>query len=253
METSVWGKGRPTVSQTSSGLSSALDWVITGQASVCPYTVWKSHPYSWRTRRTSSGCTIDPPLMASFTEETSRRCAAWASSMAVSMVGTHMRVSTRSASMRAFILEPSNCRARMMRQPNCTGPRVLMEQPAVWNIGMQFSTVQSGVISPRSKIRRALLVRPRWVNTAPLGKPVVPEVYWIWAGSSGPTAGRAATGEGWANSASGSVMSTTSRRAGSSAATLAAICAMGLPRCSGVRNSPTERDWRSTKSSSRAW
>ena len=44
---------------------------------------------------------------------------------------------------------------------------------------------------PRGARRtRALLVRPRWCSSAPLGEPVVPDVYWICAASSGATFGQ---------------------------------------------------------------
>ena len=145
----------------------------------------------------------------------------------------------------------SNSLAMIMRQPNCTEPRVRKAQPEVWNIGMKFITVSPSRIMARAKAMRALLVSPRWCSSAPFGKPVVPEVYWICAGSSGLTSLSACSIGPRAKSAASSVTSTTSRSAGMSAATSAAMSAIGLPRYSGVMNSPTERDCSSTNLSSR--
>ncbi len=67
-----------------------------------------------------------------------------------------------------------------------------MAQPAVWNSGIGLTYASPGCRLSRPAKKRALLVRPRWCSSAPLGKPVVSEVYWIWAMSSGRTSGRAA-------------------------------------------------------------
>ena len=50
------------------------------------------------------------------------------------------------------------------------------------------------------------------VQDAPLGKPVVPEVYWIWSGSPGATAGSAVWAVPSAAKASISLIRTVSRR-----------------------------------------
>ncbi len=139
----------------------------------------------------------------------------------------------------------------IVRQPSSTGPSVMQAQPEVWNIGMKFSTVSPPCTPARAKVRRALLIRPRWCSSAPFGKPVVPEVYWICTASPGRTRGSPRRTGPIAKSWSASVMSTTSRSAGSSAATSAAISAIGVPRWAGAMNSPTERDCSSTNFSSR--
>ena len=64
-----------------------------------------------------------------------------------------------------------------------------MPQPLVWNIGMKFAHTESGRVSVRRAKKRALLVSARCDSTAPLGNPVVPEVYWICAASPGATSG----------------------------------------------------------------
>src|SRR6266581_2101732 len=92
--------------------------------------------------------------------------------------------------------------------------------------------------------RRALLVIPLWWRTAPLGKPVVPEVYWIWAGSSGRTSGNRSVAEPEAQNAGQSENRTTSRKSGSRGRTVSRNPTRELPRYSGTRTSPAARDWR---------
>ena len=45
------------------------------------------------------------------------------------------------------------------------------------NSGIKLAHSESPWLLERMAESRALLVKPRWDNTAPLGKPVVPEVY----------------------------------------------------------------------------
>ena len=97
----------------------------------------------------------------------------------------------------------------------------------MWNIGIGLRYTSPGRNSVRSTNSRALLVSPRWVSSAPFGNPVVPEVYWICAMSSGATAGSGWSApnpdgsdpDGSARNRSHSVNSTTSRSAGRSGRT----------------------------------
>ena len=93
---------------------------------------------------------------------------------------------------------------------------------------------------------RALLTIPRWWSTAPLGKPVVPEVYWICAAASGLTVGSARSAAAWAQNASQPANETTSRSAGRSPRTCCTISAIRLARYSGTRKMPSACDWPST-------
>ena len=96
---------------------------------------------------------------------------------------------------------------------------------------------------------------PRWWSSAPLGNPVVPDVYWIWAGSPGATSGRPTPGDAGARNSFQPVMSAgaaasdgkriASRRPGSSGRTSSRKAAIGL-RNSGTRKMPEAPDWRST-------
>ena len=92
----------------------------------------------------------------------------------------------------------------------------------------------------RSAYNRELLVSPRWVNIAPLGTPVVPEVYWIWTMSSGLTSGSSAVAGAEARNSSHSLKKATSRSAGRSGRTSSRYFSIGL------RNSRTRKipaDW----------
>ena len=97
---------------------------------------------------------------------------------------------------------------------------------------------------------RALFVNPRWCSSAPLGKPVVPDVYWICTGSSGPTSGSCSVDVPDARNASKSVKAIASRSPGSSLRTVSSDCAIGLPRNSGSRKIPAAPDCSSTYLSS---
>ena len=111
-----------------------------------------------------------------------------------------------------------------------------MPQPLVWNIGMKFAHTESGRVLVRRAKKRALLVSDRCDSTAPFGKPVVPEVYWICAASPGATAGSADGRSPVRNRASGLSRSTISRTASSPSAAAAPISAIGLPRWLATEN-----------------
>ena len=111
--------------------------------------MWKVQPKAAVTARTISGGVIDPPPTATRTEATSRGRAFWASSRPTSMVGTPRTISAFSASTRSSIRPGSNSRARIIRPPVCTAPRVASTHPATWNIGMKFSVVSPGAAPSR--------------------------------------------------------------------------------------------------------
>jgi hypothetical protein len=53
--------------------------------------------------------------------------------------------------------------------------------PVMWNHGTTPSSTSAGVIPKKARISSQLAVTLPWVSSAPLGTPVVPEVYWISA------------------------------------------------------------------------
>ena len=64
-----------------------------------------------------------------------------------------------------------------------------MMQPAQWKSGMIDVQRSSAVTLSRSEMPHALAIMPAWVKSAPLGKPVVPEVYCSEPTESGSTSG----------------------------------------------------------------
>ena len=100
-------------------------------------------------------------------------------------------------------------------------PSAAIAHPAVWNsgIGAHLHTSPGPHPEPVARRRsRALLAMPRWWSTAPFGRPVVPDVYWICAGSPGPTSGSRAVADPIAQKSSQSANETTSRSSGQVAA-----------------------------------
>ena len=57
--------------------------------------------------------------------------------------------------------------------------------PNVWNSGTGTQTRSADVYPQVSPTKNALLRRLWWVRVAPLGWPVVPDVYWMLIGSYG--------------------------------------------------------------------
>ena len=81
--------------------------------------------------------------------------------------------------------------------------------PPMWNIGMALGqTPPSGNLA-RGAMLRDVLMTPRWCSHAPFGKPVVPEMQWIWTMSSGFI-----LGSGRAGSAAFTSASTSDRSSG---------------------------------------
>ena len=131
------------------------------------------------------------------------------------------------------------------------GASVASTDPAVWNIGIELTMASPGrSLSSRPYDRAALLTWPVCRSVAPLGSPVVPDVYWICTGSPGATTGRARAGSVDSRNTGQSSNSTVSRSSGSSARISARLAAIGLPRYSVRRKIPAARDWPRTWRSS---
>jgi hypothetical protein len=96
-----------------------------------------------------------------------------------------------------------------------SAPRTPITHPAVWKRGIGISMPAPSGIPTRSPQSRALLTMLLWRSMTPLGNPVVPLVYWICAGSSGPTVGSVTSGP--SVSSSSRSRRSTWRRQGSSA------------------------------------
>src|SRR5437879_3472163 len=178
----------------------------------------KVPPISFSTRRTSSAGTVAPPDTTSRSDRRSRPGNVGSSRQASSIVGTSSVADPPSCSTRLKNRAGSNQGASTIRPRACTGPSVASTQPAVWNIGIGLTQASSGPKPRRCMLNRELLVMARWASRAPFGNPVVPDVYWIWAGSSGVTSGSAppaaAKASPEARNSSKRVRSTTSRSSG---------------------------------------
>ena len=146
-------------------------------------------PNSASTRRTSSGGTIAPPENAMRRLDRFRGARAAAASSAVSIVGTPPMTVPRYLSVSSSA-RPGSKRAMTTWVPSVwTSPRVISPHPATWKYGIGLTRTSPARRPMASAASRALLVRPRWVSTAALGRPVVPEVYRICAGLAGSTSG----------------------------------------------------------------
>jgi hypothetical protein len=132
----------------------------------------------------------------------------------------------------------------------CTAPSVTSTHPAVWNSGSGLTHTSPGPACKISAQNRALLVIPRCRKTAPFGKPVVPEVYWICASSSGCTSGRRSVADPEPTKLSQSASEITSRRLESWPRTCASVCQVNAA-IAGASTIPAARDWPNTYPTSR--
>ena len=84
-------------------------------------------------------------------------------------------------------------------RPSCR-PLIMLPMPAMWNSGTPMNPTSLLMSAPT--VNRLVIACPDrlvWVSTAPLGRPVVPDVYMISAGESfGISTGAA----GWPSSVS---------------------------------------------------
>ena len=105
-------------------------------------------------------------------------------------------------------------------------------------------------MAKRMAPKRAALVMPLWVSSAPLGVPVVPEVYTSWATSSGATGRGGGSSGPDAQNAAQSLKATTSRRAGSSPRSASIVPRTSWPRCAATVKTAADADcprtWRSS-------
>lgn len=112
--------------------------------------------------------------------------------------------------------------------------------PNEWNSGNPPKITSSGVsLSRVEPVTSALRVRLAWVNSAPLGLPVVPEVYRITAVSVASRSWTASTA-GWPARPARNVGPTSTTRAPASAAPALACSANGwaaksIPACASAR------------------
>ena len=109
------------------------------------------------------------------------------------IVGAPNILPTLCFSMRARTVPASKLRSKTTSIPLARDSSVVTLRPPMWNKGAQVKVVVVMVSSPKHTLILFQNTLP-WVNIAPLGSPVVPEVYMIKAISSAPTCSLATIG-----------------------------------------------------------
>ena len=114
------------------------------------------------------------------------------------MVGTPVKAVTRSASIRRSASSAFHLYMSTIFRPGRKLVRKIAWQPVTWNSGTvnNMAPCASGSAGTSSGWRSAMIATDdskhmiaeqiaRWVEMAPFGKPVVPDVYMMVASSSG--------------------------------------------------------------------
>ena len=142
-------------------------------------------PNAASNERSSSTGRAAPPLTQIRSELRSYRSrSGWCSSAAY-MVGTPSNTVTRQRWMISSAWPGSNRASRASAAPEFTAVFSPQVSPNTWNSGRHPMTTSDGLrLNSVSALSWALVRRLAWLSSAPLGCPVVPEVYRISAVSS---------------------------------------------------------------------
>ncbi|HEY5120300.1 MAG TPA: hypothetical protein VII84_01885 [Acidimicrobiales bacterium] len=101
------------------------------------------------------------------------------------MAGTPNKVEMPCSSIASRAAPGSKFRCRTTSPPRCIVTNVVTLSPPMWNSGAAARVVSPTAIEySEFTLFHAMLP---WVNMAPFGRPVVPDVYMIRATSSAPT------------------------------------------------------------------
>ena len=92
------------------------------------------------------------------------------------MVGTPSKMVARSRWIAASTAAAVNRGTSDMVQPNRTQMSRMLDSPNTWNSGSAVTTTSSGWTSNSRPGMSAFMYSWMWVSSAPLGRPVVPEV-----------------------------------------------------------------------------
>jgi hypothetical protein len=149
----------------------------TGEVSDRPYPSRIMQPnLSSKERMTSSGIAEPPEAQVRRLEASMPSELGWLR-MAAYIVGTPCMIVTRSFSMTSMAAAGSNRGMSARDAPATVAALRPTTSPNTWKSGRQPITTSSGVISWITWAERvALRWMLRWVSSAPLGRPVVPEV-----------------------------------------------------------------------------
>ena len=107
--------------------------------------------------------------------------------IASSIVGTAKKEVTRCCSITASVSAGSNRRTTTAHPPPSRAGLTVPLRPPMWNSGARARVRSACAKSIPMDWLTAFHVMLPWVSTAPLGRPVVPDVYMIRHGSSRPT------------------------------------------------------------------
>ena len=139
------------------------------------------------------------------------------------MVGTPSKIVTLSRWMISSARAGSNLGSSVSVPAAATVAFSPQVRPKTWNSGRQpMVTSPAWFFSSVRAVISALRTRPAWVSSAPLGRPVVPEVYRITASSSSCRPGSPVAGTNPSSRPARSGVSTAIASAPASAAPLAA-------------------------------
>ncbi len=214
-------------------------------------------------RSAISGGTSEPPVTTRSRLPSESPCAS-APSIASIIDGTAMSAVARSRSIVSMALRGSKVTSGISALRVAIDPIAASTEPPQWNCGMPEQLRPWRRSSARAAKRRALSVSAPWRSIAPFGKPVVPEVNWIWARSPavGARRSRAASSTSSASARnsshdaplpSGDSPSATWKRiVGTSRTASAAISHRLTPRFTGSTISALACAWRSTNATSDA-
>ena len=143
--------------------------------SLIPKPVMKL-PNVWRARR-AMGMALDMPVpqMPVRTLDTSRGFLSWASSSSLKCVSNPWIIVAFSLTMRSTHASASKVSVSTWRAPLIIDMSAPQMKPKAWKSG-RYMRITSSTVTPMRSPMSDVLRTMRWSCTAPLGKPVVPDV-----------------------------------------------------------------------------
>ena len=155
-----------------SGRRSTTD---TGPVSVVPYTWPTGTPRACRVCRYASG-TVEEPAITPRKQASDVSAQRGCSNTARSVAGTISESVGWLSCISASQALGSKRGCSTTSTPASSAGRVWMHSPPTWNSGKVESTRSPATKPCAQWLARALASKPAWVCSAPLGRPVVPEV-----------------------------------------------------------------------------
>src|SRR5262249_54440170 len=149
----------------------------TGEVSDRPYPSRITHPKAASNPRSTSTGSAAPPETPTRRVETSQRGRSGQARRATYIVGTPSKTVTRPRAINSSAFSGVNRDTRVRRAPTRTAVLRPQVWPKEWNSGRPPKMTSSGPTWTRSvAVTSTLDTRLAWVSSAPLGRPVVPDV-----------------------------------------------------------------------------